>query len=91
MGKNLAAGGYGGLDPLAASARAKGLLAETKESKAENEKFLADMTSTHEAKSATFEANQKVRKEELEAIDKAITIISNVNQQNGEPAMVVER
>merc|ERR1712232_422967 len=37
------------------------------------------MGATHEAKTATFEANQKVRKEEIEALDKAIEIISNPN------------
>jgi len=63
----------------AESATAKGELADTKTSLAEAEKFLADTKSTYSAKSSTFEANQKVRKEELEAIDKAISIISNPN------------
>jgi len=63
----------------AESATAKGELADTKASLAETEKFLADTKATYSAKSATFEANQKVRTEELEAIEKAIEIISNPN------------
>merc|ERR1719198_2716451 len=42
----------------AESARAKGELADTKASLADAEKFLSDMTAEHEAKTATFEANQ---------------------------------
>merc|ERR1719265_2293665 len=59
------------------SGAAKGDLADTKASLADNQKFLADTTATHEAKSSTFEANQKVRKDELAAIEKSIEIISN--------------
>jgi len=61
------------------SARAKGELAETKASLADAEKFLSDTTATYKAKTATYEANQKVRQEEVEAIDKAVEIISNPN------------
>merc|ERR1719181_1276845 len=61
----------------AASAKAKGELAETKEAKAADEKQLADMTATFEAKTATFKENQKVRTDELEALTKAIEIISS--------------
>merc|ERR1719498_427719 len=63
----------------AESARAKGELADTKASLAESQKFLADTKATFEAKTATYEANQKVRKEEIEALGKAIEIISNPN------------
>merc|ERR1719446_926968 len=63
----------------AESARAKGELADTKASLAESEKFLADMKATFETKTATFEANQNVRKGEIEALGKAIEIISNPN------------
>jgi len=63
----------------AESARAKGELADTKSSLADAQKFLADTTATYKTKSATFEANQKLRKEELQALDKAIEIISNPN------------
>merc|ERR1719446_1208556 len=59
------------------SARAKGELADTKASLADAEKFLADTTSTYKTKSATYEANQQVRQEEIEALGKAIEIISN--------------
>lgn len=61
----------------AESASAKGELADTKASLAEAEKFLADTTATYKTKTSTYEANQKVRMEELEAIGKAIEIISN--------------
>jgi len=54
-------------------------LADTKSSLADAQKFLADTTATYKTKSATFEANQKLRKEELQALDKAIEIISNPN------------
>jgi len=63
----------------AESARAKGELADTKSSLADAQQFLADTTATYKTKSATFEANQKLRKEELQALDKAIEIISNPN------------
>jgi len=63
----------------AASATAKGELAETKAALAEAEKFLADTKSTYKTKTAAFEGNQKVRQEELAAIDKAVEIISNPN------------
>jgi len=63
----------------AESARAQGELADTKSSLADAQKFLADNTATYKTKSATFEANQKLRKEELQALDKAIEIISNPN------------
>jgi len=59
------------------SARAKGELADTKASLAETEKFLADVKSTYATKTAAFEGNQKVRAEELEALGKAIAIISD--------------
>jgi hypothetical protein len=60
-----------------AAAQAKSDLVTTKEELAEDEKTLADMTATFESKTSTFHANQEVRKQELEAIDKAIEIISN--------------
>merc|ERR1719335_2175788 len=59
------------------SARAKASLAATKKELAEDEKTLADMTATFAAKSDQFKANQEVRKAELEAIGKAIEIISD--------------
>merc|ERR1719440_2345052 len=59
------------------SAQAKGDLAATRTEKGEDEKTLADMTATFEAKTETFKTNQEVRKQELEAITKAIEIISD--------------
>merc|ERR1719478_2012802 len=54
-------------------------LASTKDNLAEDETTLKDMKATYAAKSDTFKANQEVRKQELEAIGKAIEIISNPN------------
>merc|ERR1719230_2422473 len=59
------------------SAQAKSDLASTKKELAEDEKTLADMKATFAAKSDQFKANQEVRKAELEAIGKAIEIISD--------------
>merc|ERR1719456_959594 len=59
-----------------ASEKAKGELAATRADLAEDQKFLAEMTATFKAKSATFEQNQEVRAQELEAVGKAIEIIS---------------
>merc|ERR1719335_683783 len=59
------------------SAEAKGKLADTKAELEEAEKYLADLEATFKAKSAAYEANQKVRAEEIEAIAKAIEIISS--------------
>jgi len=59
------------------SAQAKSDLAATQAELAEDEKTLADVTATFEAKTETFHANQVVRKHELEAISKAIEIISD--------------
>merc|ERR1719162_384669 len=62
-----------------ASAAAKGELTDTKADLAEDQTTLKDMKATFTAKSDTFKANQAVRKQELEAIGKAIEIISNPN------------
>merc|ERR1719199_2287023 len=59
------------------SAQAKSDKAATEKELAEDEKTLADMKATFAAKSDQFKANQKVRKDELEAIGKAIEIISD--------------
>jgi len=60
-----------------ASAQAKSDLAATQADLAEDEKTLAEVTATFEAKTENFNANQVVRKDELEAISKAIEIISD--------------
>merc|ERR1719410_2293974 len=59
------------------SAAAKETLSDTKASLAEAEKFLAEMEATFASKTATFEANQKLRAEELQALTKAIEIMSS--------------
>merc|ERR1719389_673416 len=55
----------------------EGDLADTKASKAEDEKFLADLTAECEQKAIDFEARQKTRQEELDAIGEAIEIMSS--------------
>jgi len=64
-------------EKAAASAKAKGELGETKKAKAADEKLKADIEATFKAKSAVYEQNQVVRKQELEAIAKATEIISS--------------
>jgi len=61
------------------SAKAKGDLADTKAALAADEKTLAEMTSIFTEKSAVFKENQKIRNLELEALKKAIEIISSPN------------
>merc|ERR1719473_2121776 len=60
----------------AAKAEWEGTLADTKADLADDEKFLADMQATFTSKSADYEANQKIRAEELEALSTAVEIIS---------------
>merc|ERR1719379_337673 len=55
----------------------EGDLADTKASKADDEKFLADLTAECEQKAIDFEARQKTRQEELDAIGEAIEIMSS--------------
>merc|ERR1719162_2818556 len=62
-----------------ASAAGRGELTDTKADLSEDSTTLKDMKATFAAKSSTFKANQGVRKQELEAIGKAIEIISNPN------------
>merc|ERR1719298_315620 len=61
---------------LEAEAEAKGDLADTSASLAEDEKFLADLDSECKQKSFDFEQRQIVRQGEIEAIGKAIEIMS---------------
>jgi len=63
----------------AESGKAKGDLADTKTALAADEKTLAEMTSIFTEKSGIFKENQEIRKLELEALAKAIEIISNPN------------
>mmetsp|Transcript_23744 Transcript_23744/g.67916 ORF Transcript_23744/g.67916 Transcript_23744/m.67916 type:complete len:665 (-) Transcript_23744:77-2071(-) len=62
---------------MAASSKSKEQLSDIKADLASDKKLLADTQSTFEVKKRTFEGNQQVRVEELEAIAKAIEIISN--------------
>merc|ERR1719487_918241 len=61
---------------LEAEAEAKGDLADTSASLAEDEKFLADLDAECKQKSFDFEQRQIVREGEIEAIGKAIDIMS---------------
>merc|ERR1740138_382861 len=56
---------------------AKGELAATQADLAEDEKYLQDMTTECGQKSQDFEARQTLRAEEMEALNKAIEIISS--------------
>jgi hypothetical protein len=58
-------------------ADAEGELAETKRIKAEDEKYLSDMTAMCTKKSEDFESRQTLRAQEIEALSKAIEIISS--------------
>merc|ERR1719146_29599 len=58
-------------------ADATGELADTEATLAEDEKFLAYLTAECEQKSVDFEARQKLRQEELDAIQEAIDIMSS--------------
>merc|ERR550534_1214620 len=62
---------------LQAKADAEGDLAETTATRDADVKYLADLTATCEQKATDFEARQQLRTEELEAIAKAIEIISS--------------
>merc|ERR1719446_221631 len=55
----------------------EGDLADTTASKTADEKFLADLTAECEQKAIDFEARQKTRQEELDAIGEAIEIMSS--------------
>jgi len=62
---------------LQAKADAKGELTETTTTKAADTKYLADLVATCEQKATDFESRQQLRTEELEAIAKAIEIVSS--------------
>jgi len=59
------------------AAEAKGDMADTEATKEEDTKFLADTMATCEQKSSAFEDRQKLRAEEIEAVEKAIEIMSS--------------
>merc|ERR1719316_2392650 len=60
-----------------AKAEAEGDLADTKATLADDEKFLSALTTECEQKAVDFEKRQEVRAGELEAIKKAIEIMSS--------------
>merc|ERR1719253_1977647 len=59
------------------AAEAKGDLADTQASRAEDSKYLEELNAQCHQKSSDFEARQQLRSEELEAIQKAIEILSS--------------
>lgn len=61
----------------AESAKAKGELQTTKDELADDKRMLVEVKATYTTKSDMFNANQKVRADELVAIGKAIEIISS--------------
>jgi len=64
-------------DTEAASATAQGKLAQAKSDLSDDKTFLAHVTATYEEKHSQYDVNQGVRKQELEALAKAIEIIAN--------------
>jgi DNA repair exonuclease SbcCD ATPase subunit len=59
------------------SADAKGNLQDTTTTRDEDSKYLADLGATCEAKSSAFAERQQLRAEEIEAVEKAIEILSS--------------
>merc|ERR550514_2555651 len=57
-------------------ASSKGDLADTEATKADDEAYLEDLINTCKTKSSDFEAREKVRADEIEALSKAIEILS---------------
>jgi len=64
-----------------AKAEAEGDLAQTEKDRAEDQKYLDDMTALCELKSTDFASRQELRAGEIEAIQKAIEIISSKTVQ----------
>merc|ERR1719506_2301785 len=58
-------------------ANAQGDLKDTTTTRNEDQKYLDNLTATCEQKAADFESRQQLRAEEIEAIEKAIEIISS--------------
>lgn len=70
-------------ETAAASIKAQAELAEAKKDLASDKKYIADITAEFKTKSATYENNQNVRKEEIAAIAKAIEIMSGDDAAGG--------
>merc|ERR1719262_1181482 len=62
---------------LQAKADAEGTLQDTTSTMEDDKKYLEDLTATCEQKASDFESRQQLRAEEIEAIEKAIEIISS--------------
>eukprot|EP00443_Scrippsiella_acuminata_P036875 CAMPEP_0115300674 /NCGR_PEP_ID=MMETSP0270-20121206/69457_1 /TAXON_ID=71861 /ORGANISM="Scrippsiella trochoidea, Strain CCMP3099" /LENGTH=667 /DNA_ID=CAMNT_0002718513 /DNA_START=87 /DNA_END=2090 /DNA_ORIENTATION=- len=75
---------------LQAKADEEGELTDTTSTKEADEKYLADLTATCQQKASDFESRQQLRAEEIEAIQKAIEILSSdavkVNAEKYMPA-----
>merc|ERR1719201_1060965 len=61
---------------LQAKANAEGDLQDTTSTRDADSKYLGDLTATCEQKASDFESRQQLRAEEIEAIEKAIEIVS---------------
>merc|ERR1719253_1046573 len=62
---------------LQAKADASGDLKDTSTTRDEDQKYLDELTATCEQKASDFESRQQLRQEEIEAVEKAIEIISS--------------
>merc|ERR1711862_362146 len=62
---------------LQAKADAEGDLTDTTTTRDEDSKYLSDLVATCEQKASDFESRQQLRAEELEAVEKAIEIVSS--------------
>merc|ERR1719506_3210867 len=62
---------------LQAKANAQGDLKDTTTTRDEDQKYWDELTATCEQKASDFESRQQLRAEEIEAIEKAIEIISS--------------
>eukprot|EP00403_Amphidinium_massartii_P035842 CAMPEP_0178433242 /NCGR_PEP_ID=MMETSP0689_2-20121128/32804_1 /TAXON_ID=160604 /ORGANISM="Amphidinium massartii, Strain CS-259" /LENGTH=678 /DNA_ID=CAMNT_0020055263 /DNA_START=79 /DNA_END=2115 /DNA_ORIENTATION=+ len=80
---------------LQAKADAEGTLQDTTTTMEDDKKYLAELTATCQQKAADFESRQQLRTEELEAIRKAIEIISSEsvkgNAETYLPSMVQKK
>merc|ERR1712086_996418 len=64
-------------ETLQSKADAKGDLEDTTSTRDADQKYLNDLTATCEQKASDFESRQQLRSEEIEAINKAVEIISS--------------
>merc|ERR1719183_2067780 len=62
---------------LQSKAENTGELQDTSSTKAADEKYLGDLTATCRTKASDFESRQTLRAEEIQAIEKAIEILSS--------------